>query len=266
MIDEKAEVLANDEVAEDFYLARLDAPHIAAQAQPGQFVNVEVSTGFSPFLRMPLSICSVNPEVGYIDVLYQNSGPKSGELSVKRIGERLRCLGPLGQPFSHPKTGTRCLLVGGGIGVPPMIFLGKTLIEQGFEVVTMVGARSAAKHLADDLLRDAATRVERATDDGSWGHHGLVTDLLRRELTSDRSCVVYTCGPHAMIEAVAGVSAEFDVPCQVSLEEYMACGIGICVGCVVRVKNPEAQTEYADYKRICVDGPVFDAREICWEA
>ena len=92
-----------------------------------------------------------------------------------------------------------------------------------------------------------------------------MTDLLRKELESTGSKAVYTCGPHAMIEAVADVSKEFDVACQVSLEEYMACGIGICVGCVVRVENAEGKTEYGDYKRICVDGPVFDAREICWE-
>lgn len=265
MIDETVKILANREVAEDFYLARLEAPHIATNALPGQFVNLKVHAGFTPFLRMPLSVCDVNPIAGYIDVLYQETGPKSGELSRRRVDEQLSCLGPLGNPFTHPESGTQCVLVGGGIGVPPMIFLGRTLMKLGLDVTLLIGARSAKKHLSDDLLEGAARRIGRATDDGSLGHCGLVTDLLRSELGCPGTKAVYTCGPHAMIEAVAGVSCEFDVACQVSLEEYMACGIGICVGCVVRVENADGETEYGDYKRICVDGPVFNAREICWE-
>lgn len=264
MIDETVEVLTNDEVAEDFFLARLEAPHIAAHAQPGQFVNVEVNAGVAPFLRMPLSVCAVHRQINCIDVLYQNMGLKSGELSRCRVGEQLRCLGPLGKAFSPVSPPMRSVLVGGGIGVPPMIFLGSELIKKGVEVALLVGARSAAKHLADSFFQGAATRLGRATDDGSLGHHGLVTELLQRELAAG-PCAVYTCGPHAMIEAVARACVERDVPCQVSLEEYMACGIGICVGCVVRVENADANNAYADYKRICVDGPVFDAREIRWE-
>ena len=208
-------------------------------------------------------VCDVNPDAGYIDVLYP-AGPKTQALCKQPIGEELSCLGPLGHPFTHPDKGTDCVLVGGGIGVPPMIFLGRRLMREGFDVALLIGARSAAKHLSDELLEGTALRIGRATDDGSLGHCGLVTDLLRQELESAGSKVVYTCGPHAMIEAVADVSREF-AACQVSLEEYMACGIGICVGCVVRVENAEGKTEYGDYKRICVDGPVFDAREICWE-
>lgn len=265
MIDETVRILANREVAEDFYLARLAAPHIAGQALPGQFINLKVNSGVTPFLRMPLSVCDVDPEAGYIDVLYQETGPKTEALCKQSIGVELCCLGPLGHPFIQPEKDTECVLVGGGIGVPPMIFLGRTLMRAGFDVALLIGARSATKHLSDELLKGTAVRLGRATDDGSLGHRGLVTDLLRKELESTGSKAVYTCGPHAMIEAVADVSKEFDVACQVSLEEYMACGIGICVGCVVRVENAEGKTEYGDYKRICVDGPVFDAREICWE-
>jgi dihydroorotate dehydrogenase electron transfer subunit len=265
VIDETVRILTNREVAEDFYLARLAAPHIAGEALPGQFVNLKVNAGVTPFLRMPLSVCDVNPDAGYIDVLYQEAGPKTQALCKQPIGEELSCLGPLGHPFTHPDKGTDCVLVGGGIGVPPMIFLGRRLMREGFDVALLIGARSAAKHLSDELLEGTALRIGRATDDGSLGHCGLVTDLLRQELESAGSKVVYTCGPHAMIEAVADVSREFDAACQVSLEEYMACGIGICVGCVVRVENADGKTEYGDYKRICIDGPVFDAREICWE-
>ena len=155
MIDERVEVLTNDEVAEDFFLARLEAPHIAAHAQPGQFVNVEVNAGGMPFLRMPLSVCAVHKQINCIDVLYQNMGPKSDELSRCRVGEQLRCLGPLGKAFVQADREVRSVLVGGGIGVPPMIFLGSELVKKGAEVVSLVGARSAAHHLADSFFQGA---------------------------------------------------------------------------------------------------------------
>jgi dihydroorotate dehydrogenase electron transfer subunit len=265
MIDERADLLSNDEVAEDFYLARLRALHIAVEAQPGQFVNVEVNAGYLPLLRMPLSICAVDEVAGTIDLLYENLGPKSQAFSLRRSAEQMRCLGPLGKGFSLPQHGVKVVLVGGGIGVPPMMFWGRTLLQQGFEACLLVGARSAAKHLPDELLHDAVSRVRRASDDGSLGHHGLVTDLLREELSEGGQRAVFTCGPHAMMAAVASICLEEDVPCQVSLEEYMACGIGICVGCSVHVKQPEGASAYADYSRICVDGPVFDAKRISWE-
>jgi len=264
MIDEKVELLANDEVSEDFYLARLRAPHIATEAVPGQFINIEVSATHAPFLRMPLSVCAVDSNAGTVDLLYENMGPKSAAFTRLRPGEQTHCLGPLGKGFSAPALGARAVLVGGGIGVPPMMFWGRTLLEQGIDVTLLVGARSASKHLPDELLKGGTTLLRRASDDGSLGHHGLVTDLLRDELTRG-VCSVFTCGPHVMMAAVAALCVEADVPCQVSLEEYMACGIGICVGCVVRVANPEGGSEYADYSRICVDGPVFDARHISWE-
>ncbi len=264
-MDERADLLANDEVAEDFYLARLRAPHIAVEAEPGQFVNVEVSAGYSPLLRMPLSVCAVDEVAGTVDLLYEAVGPKSRALSLRRSGEHVRCLGPLGKGFAPPEIGAKTVLVGGGIGVPPMMFWGRSLLQQGFEVCLVVGARSAAKHLPDELLHDAVPRVRRASDDGSLGHHGLVTDLLREELAEGGSYAVFTCGPHAMMAAVVSICLEGDVPCQVSLEEYMACGIGICVGCTVRVEQVEGASAYADYSRICVDGPVFDAKRISWE-
>ena len=127
MIDEELELLANDEVAGDFYLARLRASHIAAEVVPGQYVNIEVSATQAPFLRMPLSVCAVDRGADTIDLLYENMGPKSSSFSRLRPGIETRCLGPLGKGFSAPITSARAVLVGGGIGVPPMIFWGGTL-------------------------------------------------------------------------------------------------------------------------------------------
>lgn len=267
MIDEQVCFLTNEAVAEDFYLARLEAPYIAARIEPGQFVNIEVSTSVFPLLRIPLSVCAVNSDAGIIDILYEDMGSKTRLLSQCGPGDKTRCLGPLGKGFAIPSAGSRAILVGGGIGVPPMLYWGLTLGQRNCPVTLLVGARSRGKHLPDHLLAPAAAVVRRATDDGSLGHAGLVTDLLRDELLGEGDCTVYCCGPHGMMQAVAAVCREFQVPCQVSLEEYMACGIGICVGCAVELEGEDeiSSSDYTRYGRVCVDGPVFDAQKVKWE-
>jgi len=147
-----------------------------------------------------------------------------------------------------------------------MLFWGKVLQRRDCPVTLLVGARNKAKHLPDALLTPAANAVRRSTDDGSLGHAGLVTDLLREELAGEGARSVYCCGPHAMMRAVASVARDFTVPCQVSLEEYMACGIGICVGCAVELEREgrDDSSDYTRYGRICVDGPVFDALQVKW--
>lgn len=264
MIDEQARLLSNREVAADFYLARLNAPYIAARIEPGQFVNIEVGAGVDPLLRIPLSVSGVEREAGIIEVLYEEVGPKTRVLSQVGPDAVLPTLGPLGKGFVPPPEDTRVVLVGGGIGVPPLLYWGLELRQQTHQTALLVGARTADKHLPSNLLAPVADAVRLATDDGSLGHAGLVTDLLQQELAEKGPCAVYCCGPHAMMEAVAAICIEAQVPCQVSLEEYMACGIGICVGCAVELATAKGDTDYGRYARVCVDGPAFDARQIKW--
>ncbi len=266
MLDEKARVCANQQVAQDLYLARLLAPRIASRAAPGQFVAVRVSAGFSPFLRLPLSICRTDSAAGTIDLLYEDVGPKTRALRQAGAAAELACLGPLGRGFAMPAPGHRALLVGGGIGLPPLVFMGEALGQAGRrDAVLLAGTRTAAKHLPDALLRAAAPVVRRATDDGTLGHGGLVTELLAEELEKGGDSAVYTCGPHAMMAAVARLCRDWDVACQASLEEYMACGFGVCVGCVVEAVPEAGASPYGRYRRICLDGPVFDTRQVRWE-
>ncbi|MDE2811073.1 MAG: dihydroorotate dehydrogenase electron transfer subunit [Gemmatimonadota bacterium] len=264
MIDEQARLLSNREVAADFYLARLNAPYIAARIEPGQFVNIQVGAGIDPLLRIPLSVSGVYREAGVIEVLYEEVGPKTRALSQFGPDAILPTLGPLGKWFAPPPESTRVVLVGGGIGVPPLLYWGLKLRQRSYQTALLVGARTVDKHLPSELLAPAADAVRLATDDGSLGHAGLVTDLLQHELVEKGSCAVYCCGPHAMMEAVAAICLEAEVPCQVSLEEYMACGIGICVGCAVELATAKGDTDYGRYARVCVDGPAFDARQIKW--
>lgn len=262
--DQEVGLLLNEEVAEGFRLARLAAPRLARTGQPGQFVQVRVREGHEPLLRLPLSLAGVDLELGTIDLLYEVRGPKTRALGSLGAGASLRCLGPLGVGFSLPVGGARVLLVGGGIGVPPLLFLGRSLLREGGRPELLVGARTAARHLPEQMLIPAAATLRLATDDGSAGHRGPVTELLAEALTTTPTAAVCACGPEPMLVAVAALCRQFGVPCQVSLEEYMACGIGICVGCVVEVAAPPGASPYERYRRVCVDGPVFDARVVKW--
>jgi dihydroorotate dehydrogenase electron transfer subunit len=237
---------------------------VATSSTPGQFLQIRVTEELSPFLRIPLSISGVDPSAGVVEILYEVMGPKSEALARARPGDLLSCLGPLGKGFDPPGAG-RVILVGGGIGVPPLLYLGRQARSGGCDVRLLVGARTARKLLPASLLDPAAEQVLVATDDGSEGHSGMVTDLLVSELDSSTESAVFACGPHGMMARVAAVCQEFDVACEVSLEEYMACGFGVCVGCVVEVTGGADLSDYARYSRVCVDGPVFDARGVVWD-
>jgi dihydroorotate dehydrogenase electron transfer subunit len=254
-------VESNEEVAADFYRLRLYHSAVAERVIPGQFVQLQVgSGGMAPLLRVPLSVSAADLRKGTIEVLFEDMGPKTSLLSRAREGEHLRCLGPLGIGFPDPPA--TAVMVGGGIGVPPLLFLGERLRAR-HHVRLLVGAREAAKLLPEELLSAAASEHRIATDDGSAGQRGVATDLLVEELDALSAVTVYTCGPSAMMAAVAGICRARGIACFASLEEYMACGFGVCVGCVV----PRVATDspYHRYSRVCADGPVYDAREIAWE-
>ena len=270
--DVRAQVISTCEIAPDFHLTRLLATDIST-ARPGQFVNIRVRDGIDPFLRLPLSVAAADPVAGTIDLMYEDLGPKSHVLCQASIDSHLACVGPLGNSFPLPDEVQRVILVAGGIGLPPVLFYGRHLIEAGVrDVRLLVGARSSRKLLPDELFVGSASAVSIATDDGSLGHHGLVTDLLDRELgkasgRGESAPLVCSCGPHPMMSAVAAMCAERAVACYVSLEEYMACGFGVCVGCVVERRPSTGGSDaspYNSYSRICVDGPVYNALEINW--
>ena len=268
--DEDAPVHGTDELADAVFVTRLVSPVIARNVQPGQFVQLRVRDEARPLLRIPLSVAGVDKSAGIIDVIYEAVGPKTRVLSRLGEAESVACLGPLGNSFPDPQPEQQVVLIGGGIGLPPLLFFGHTLTSGGQEagVDLLVGARTATKHLSLDYLQSAASSVAIATDDGSAGHAGLVTELLEQRLAAATACniVVYTCGPHPMMHAVASICTRAEVPCFASLEEYMACGFGVCVGCVVETQAPaHHRSEYERYSRICVDGPVYDAARVLWD-
>ncbi len=255
-LTERVTVLANERLAPGVGLLTLHAPRIAERIAPGQFVHLRIERGADFILRRPFSVHGTTHDGG-IRILFQVLGRGTLALAAKRPGDDMDAIGPLGSGFRVPRDAARALVVAGGLGIAPLALLVEVLAERGVAVTAAVGAPTAARLLALGTLRAAARRVLVATDDGSRGERGFVTSLVEGAVASDRPDVVYVCGPEIMARTVAAQCAAAGVPCQVSLERLMACGVGACLSCVVTTTHGLA--------RACCDGPVFDAEEVVWD-
>lgn len=257
-----APVVSNEKlVAPGHYVLTFHAPDLVADVRPGQFVTISGgSDAGAQILRRPFSVFSADPETGNASILFSVYGPVTTVMARFKPGDTLDLLGPLGGHVfeADPRPGVDHILVGGGYGVPPLVFFGRTILERDpSATVTFInGARTRDLLVGTDGVEAFGARLLCATDDGSHGTCGRVTDVLA-ELLRDQPAAVYTCGPTPMMRAVAEMAASKNAPCQVSLEPFMPCGIGICMGCAVARKD-------GTYARGCFDGPVFDGTEVVW--
>lgn len=240
-------------------ILQLSCESISREVQPGQFVQVRVGDGSDPFLRRTFSVYDADAAHGFISLMIDMVGPGTEKLCRMNRIRTVNIIGPLGRPFDVKNiSGGPVWFVAGGVGAAPLLFLAHTLQNRGLSGHSVFfGARDRDTHTLYSGLFDGMPRVLLSSDDGSVGYHGLITGLLENELAQERPAVMYVCGPHLMMKAVAAIAIENDIPCQVSLEERMACGIGACYGCAVRLTDGRMV-------RSCVDGPVFDAREVAW--
>ena len=241
----------------------LVAPRVAEQARPGQFVHLLAGEDRSFPLRRPFSIHRVErpgAALGTVEVVFDVVGAGTLALSRLRPHDVVDLLGPLGRPFTPPPAPTGCLLVGGGYGTAPLFFLATELRTRRCRVDFVVGAASAGRLLDAMEAKRLGHSLTVTTDDGSAGRRGLVTDPLPDLLARTRAGQIYACGPMPMLAAVSRVAAAAGVPCQVAVEEQMACGTGICFSCVLPL-GPEEPTRMA---RSCLEGPVFDGTAIAW--
>ncbi|GAC1417346.1 MAG: dihydroorotate dehydrogenase electron transfer subunit [Burkholderiaceae bacterium] len=231
-------------------------------ARAGHYVHIlpRPKQSFDPLLRRAFSILKAT--AASIEILYRVEGRGTALMAKLQAGEAVDILGPLGQPFTSLPTSA--ILVGGGVGVPPLAMLASQ--RQNEQVVALIGARSQHEVICVDDFKSYGVPVEISTDDGTKGYHGRVTDLLHMHLQEigqrESLPIVFACGPFAMLRAVATLADRYGVRCQISLEENMPCGVGVCNGCVVPVHG--AGDEYGSYRRICVDGPVVWADEVDW--
>lgn len=255
-------ILSNEAVAEAHYLLRCECPEIAQYARPGQFIHVTIPHGPGLLLRRPFTIYTV--EGHEITMLYQIIGDGTKHLSEMPIGARLQVLGPLGNTFNFTPKPEPAILVGGGAGIASLMLLAVALRQKGIETIGLVGAQYHARLLSVSDLASIDITVHIATDDGSIGHHGYVTDLLTdllKQTNWDRP-TIYACGPHGMLAAVTQIAVDFEVPAQIAMENRMGCAMGVCLGCVCPVRTG---TDSFEYQRVCTEGPVFNATDIVWD-
>jgi dihydroorotate dehydrogenase electron transfer subunit len=263
----KARIIYNKKFNENYFHCCLYAPKIANESYPGQFVNIKVSDSLDPLLRRPFGVHRVKSS--NIEILYEVVGCGTEILSQRKAGEYLDVIGPLGCGFNYrlpitpacrPGRDYRLpILVAGGMGVAPLIFLAEKIKAKGKSLV-LIGAKTKSKILCEREFRQLGCEVRVATDDGSKGFKGKVTELLKEVLRlaeGNKRFAIYACGPEPMFKEIAIISKRLDILTEVSLEAHMACGFGACLGCMVNTKN--------GYKRACKEGPVFNLDDIIWE-
>ena len=254
MKKEDCRIISQAEIAENIFEIVLEGGLVQEMHQPGQFVHIKVSGGLDPMLRRPLSIAAIDRDKGRFTLVFRKQGRGTSILSEKTPGDMVDVLGPLGNGFPvwEAAEGNTALLVGGGIGVPPLYELGRRLAEKGVKVVSVLGFQTSATVFYQQKFA-ALGEVRIATADGSYGRKGFVTAILDEMEKAD---VLYSCGPSPMLRAIS--SGSYADKMFVSLEERMGCGIGACFACVCK----SLEGEEGSYKKICTDGPVFRAGEV----
>lgn len=251
----EAPILFNKKIIEGYYLMELYAPQISQEAKPGQFIHLRCTQQYDPLLRRPFSIYKAEDET--LQVLYKVVGKGTYLLSEKIKGEKIDILGPLGRGFeTNLNSSQEVILIGGGIGIAPLYFLSTRLSK--FPLTVFLGVKTKNKILCKREFTSQGFEVKIATDDGSKGFKGLVSDFFFSYFFSLSSSLgaVYACGPLPMLKKISEFSLKHNIFCQVSLEQRMGCGIGACQGCVIKGKDK--------YLRVCKEGPVFKAGEIDW--
>jgi len=256
-------VIQQTALAGGCYRLLVEAAELAQAARAGQFVHIlpRQAESTSPMLRRAFSIMTAKN--GRIEVLYRALGRGTALMSRWQAGQQVDLLGPLGRPFVEPEY--PLLLIGGGVGTPPLVMLAwQTRLKQPqLPIKTLIAAKTSAEVLGKEDLLESGVDVTVATDDGSEGHHGFVTELLEKQfMDGNREYSIYACGPLPMLRAVASICEKYERRALLSLEENMPCGIGVCNGCSIPVVNGEG--EYGQYSRICVDGPSLWSDQIDW--
>ena len=261
MLEQTAQILANERATDAYFRLLVRAPEIAPLIQPGQFAHVRIPPLKDALLRRPFSIFQSGGET--FSILYKAVGKGTEALSRMRAGEELSVIAPLGHGFTVPSPGGETpLLVAGGYGMAAMYLLAERSPQKG---IVFVGGRRRVDILCEKDFTALGWEVRVTTEDGSHGEKGLVTQPLLAALRTPHSALrtpkLFACGPTPMLKAVGKLAAEFNLPAELSMDEHMCCGVGVCLTCVIPIKSGEGW----EYQRTCTEGPVFDSRQLLWE-
>ena len=258
MLEQTVQIVSNERDTDSYFRLVLRAPQIAPLIQPGQFSHVRVPTIKDALLRRPFSIFQVEDDT--FSILYKTVGKGTEALSRMGTGEELSVIAPVGHGFTVPKRGGETpLLVAGGYGMAAMYLLAQRSPQRG---IVFVGGRRRVDILCEKEFNALGWAVRVTTEDGSHGEKGLVTKPLQAELKRHaKGRKLFACGPTGMLRAVGKIAEDFNVPAELSMDEHMCCGVGVCLTCVIPVKTSDGW----EYQRTCTEGPVFDARKVLWE-
>lgn len=253
----QAPVRSNREIARKIYELQLEAPQIAGRFRPGQFINIQTNPDGAPLWRRPFSIARTDGQI--ITIIYKALGLGTHQMAAWHPGDAADIIGPLGNSFmTDLDPGVQPLLIGGGLGFAPLIILRDVFVQQGFRPTLFMGAMTAEEHY---YTEDEAAELFLTSDDGTLGTQGLVIDALKEYLDgkADRQSqfYAYSCGPEPMMAHVTRICRSLKIPVELSIEREMACGIGLCQGCVIEQKPPHKK-----YALVCKDGPVFDGSHL----
>lgn len=248
-----------EQIANSIYMMTIRSPYISQNAHPGQFVNVKCCEGINALLRRPISICSVDREKSTFDIVFQIKGIGTQYLSQKKAGSTVDVIGPLGKSFDISGDYKSIAVVGGGIGIFPLLFLLKE--SKSVDKTAFLGFRNSEFVVLTDEFEKNSGSLFISTDDGSSGLKGIITVPLEKELERKKYDIIYTCGPMPMIKRVVQISQDNNIKCQVSLEQRMGCGIGACLVCACKTGKEDDWK----YSHVCKDGPVFWSNEVIFD-
>ncbi|WP_170291546.1 dihydroorotate dehydrogenase electron transfer subunit [Heliobacterium mobile] len=262
----KAVLLDQEQIQPGFFRMILSVPEVARRAEPGQFVQIRVNNGLDPLLPRPISLHDIDPLKGTITLLYHSAGKGTRILATAAAGQELPLWGPLGKGWkmTEPEENYLPVYVAGGIGIAPLLPLAAAWSRREEPGILLYGARSTGQVMTVEGFKDLGVDVQVATEDGSLGMTGRVTDLLERSPWGERRPLLYVCGPKPMLKAVHKMAESKGWACQISLEERMCCGLGACLSCVCKTKAKAAGKAWT-HSKVCTDGPVFWSGEVVWD-
>ncbi len=257
MIQHSYPLVENKMIARNIYQMSFVADTLATEPEPGQFFQLRVNEAYDPLLRRPISICNYDSKSKLVTLIYRKGGRGTDLLSKKKVGDLIDLLGPLGRgfPYQDLAANKTALIVGGGVGLPPLYYLARKLKQNGVQLTTVIGCLSQVDRILYDEFKELG-EVRLATVDGSCGLQGTVLDAFTTDESWDR---FYTCGPTGMLRTLQELWIDTEIEGFMSLEERMACGIGACYGCTIQVDRGKYP---GGYQKVCTDGPVFSFREV----
>ena len=256
----KAKLVEKQELIPEIFKFAVEAKELVETAKPGHFIEIRVNDDIEPFLRRPISIHNMDKNSGKLEFIFQVKGKGTEILSKRNIGDLIDIIGPLGNGTFKYEKYENIAIIGGGIGVFPLYELAKNAKNDGKTVNTYLGFRNKDLVVLEDEFKNVSTSLTLTTDDGSYSQKGFAIDFLKQDIEDGKVDSIFACGPLPMLKAVRNLAIEKNVPCQISLEERMGCGLGVCLGCAV--KTAESPKDAPQYVHVCKAGPVFDANYV----